>query len=131
MKDVFTNDRFYTGCAEYLYLFQHLATNTCCEAVLESMGSVWDKAADPRRHPIFSASAQEGVIAWGSPQAFMPEAVPFCVRALRRRFGDDWQAHFSHTDERQRQSVWTGGSKVISKWLSTRSRLPAALYGAK
>ena len=87
MKDVFTSDRLYNGCAEFLYLFQHCATKTCCEAVLESMGSVWDKAADPRRHPVFSVSAQEGVIAWGAPQAYMPEAAAYCVRALWKKFG--------------------------------------------
>ena len=46
---------------------------SCCEAVLEGMGSVWDKAADVRRHPVFAESAKEAVIAWGAPQAYMPE----------------------------------------------------------
>ena len=41
-----------------------------CEAVLEGMGSVWDKAADVRRHPVFAESAKEAVIAWGAPQAY-------------------------------------------------------------
>ena len=31
---------------------------SCCEAVLEGMGSVWDKAADVRRHPVFAESAK-------------------------------------------------------------------------
>ena len=93
------------------------------------MGSVWDKAADPRRHPVFSVSAQEGVIAWGAPQAYMPEAAAYCVRDLRKKFGGGWKEHFSHTDNQQRQSIWKGGSKVIGKLLSGHSRLPAALYG--
>ena len=100
---------------------------SCCEAVLEGMGSVWDKAADVRRHPVFAESAKEAVIAWGAPQAYMPEAKSFCIWALREKFGNDWQKHFSHTDERQRQTFWEGGSKVVSRLLSGRSPLPSTL----
>ena len=92
------------------------------------MGSVWDKAADVRRHPVFAESAKEAVIAWGAPQAYMPEAKSFCIWALREKFGNDWQKHFSHTDERQRQTFWEGGSKVVSRLLSGRSPLPSTLY---
>ena len=98
------------------------------------MGSVWDKAADVRRHPVFAESAKEAVIAWGAlgvppnAQAYMPEAKSVCIWALREKFGNDWQKHFSHTDERQRQTFWEGGSKVGSRLLSGRSPLPSALY---
>ena len=62
------------------------------------------------------------------PQAYMPEAKSFCIWALREKFGNDWQKHFSHTDERQRQTFWEGGSKVVSRLLSGRSPLPSTLY---
>ena len=46
-KDVFTKVQFYEGADQYLYLFEHCATKSCCEAVLEGMGSTWDRAAAP------------------------------------------------------------------------------------
>ena len=83
------------------------------------------------RHPGFLSSAPEGVIAWGAPQAYMPEGAAFCVRALQHKFGDNWMKHFAHQDEQQRQAVWKGGSRVIERLLSGLSRLPAALYERK
>ena len=35
-------------------------------------------------------SAKEAVIAWGAPQAYMPEAKSFCIWALREKFGNGW-----------------------------------------
>ena len=53
MKDVFTNERFYTDCVDFLYLFQHCATKSMCEAVVEGMGGCWDKSSPADRHPSF------------------------------------------------------------------------------
>merc|ERR1712070_711447 len=47
MRSVFTEARFHEGCAEFLYLFQLMATKTRNEAVVEGMGSVWDKVRTP------------------------------------------------------------------------------------
>ena len=58
--DVFTNPRFYVGCEDYLYLWQHCATKTMCEAVVEGMGSRWDKVARAERGAIdFSTGSEE------------------------------------------------------------------------
>ena len=59
MADVFTRVEFYKDCPDYLYLFQHMATKTMCEAVVEGMGSVWDQCTDPHRHPRFEMGAKE------------------------------------------------------------------------
>ena len=53
--------------------FFRLALHAGRRSLNEGMGSVWDKAADVRRHPVFAESAKEAVIAWGAPQAYMPE----------------------------------------------------------
>ena len=53
MKDVFTNPRFYMDCGDYLYLFQHCATKTMCEAVVEGMGGCWDRSSPADLHPNF------------------------------------------------------------------------------
>ena len=103
---------------------------SCCEAVLEGMGSVWDKAADdcPPAPSLCGVGKVGCHCLGGPPQAYMPEAKSFCIWAWREKFGNDWQKHFSHTDERQRQTFWEGGSKVVSKLLSGRSPLPSTLY---
>ena len=43
MRDVFTQLELYQGCHDFLYLYQMMATKTRNEAVVEGMGSVWDK----------------------------------------------------------------------------------------
>jgi len=53
MQDIFTNERFYTGCRDFLYLFQHCACKTMCEAVVESMGGTWDRSSPDDRNPSF------------------------------------------------------------------------------
>ena len=40
-----------------------------CEAVVEGMGSKWDKAASPVRHLGLEAAAEECVVAWNAPPA--------------------------------------------------------------
>ena len=128
MRDVFTKKIFYDGCSDYLYLFQQMATNTMCEAVVEGMGSIWDQCADPHRHPTFVMGAKEAVVAWTAPAAHLPEAVPFLRGALNRYFKDKpW--NFTHTDMKLRQKVFTGGSKVVERHLKDPLRLPSEMYG--
>ena len=50
MRSVFTEARFKDGCKEFLYLFQMMATKTRNEAVVEGMGSVWDKVRHRALH---------------------------------------------------------------------------------
>ena len=59
MKDVFTNERFYAGCPDFLYLFQHCATKSMCEAVVEGMGGCWDKSSHDDRHPSFESGDEQ------------------------------------------------------------------------
>ena len=59
MKDVFTNERFYPDCLDFLYLFQHCATKSMCEAVVEGMGGCWDKSSPADRHPSFEAGDEQ------------------------------------------------------------------------
>ena len=129
MAVVFTDPRFYRGCSDYLYLFQHCATKTMCEAVVEGMGSVWAKCAEPERHAKFETHTQEAVVSWSAPQPWHPAAKTFINTALNHYFqGNQW--NLSHTDSRaQRLKAWIGGSEVLEKLQkSYPSRLPAALY---
>ena len=104
-----------------------MATKTCCEAVVEGMGSVWDQCTDPVRHPRFEVGAKEAVIAWNAPAAYLPEAEPFVSRALSRHFkGKPW--NFTHTDMQLRQRVFNGGSKVVARHRRDALRLPSSMY---
>ena len=127
MADVFTRVEFYKDCPDYLYLFQHMATKTMCEAVVEGMGSVWDQCTDPHRHPRFEMGAKEAVIAWTAPAAYKAEAGPFVERALNRHFnGKPW--NFTHTDMNLRQKPWSGGSQVVDRHRRDPLRLPSKVY---
>ena len=99
MKSVFTMERFYRDCQDYLYLFQHCATKSMCEAVIEGMGSVWAKSASPERHPDFMNGSEEAVLAWSAPQPWHPHATVFINHALHDLFGSDLRSHFRHVNK--------------------------------
>ena len=129
MRHVFTERRFYADCAEFLYVFQLMATKTRNEAVVEGMGSVWDKVNDPQRHPGFTTGAEEAVIAYSAPPCASAEAEDFLRRALAKHFKTAaWGKKFVHTDEARGTNTF-GVSKVIQKTRDrAKSRLPARLY---
>ena len=138
MKDVFTFDRFRVDCDAYLYLFQQMATKTLCEAVVEGMGSVWDKCASAERHPDFKTSVEEAVIAWSAPQPYHPEAVPFINHSLAHYFGrydsgplkgqlKPW--NFNHVDQRTGRVVAQPGL-VMARHRKDALRLPSATYNS-
>ena len=117
------------GCEDFLYLFQHCATKTSCEAVVEGMGSVWDESATERRHVGFESGVHDAVVAYSAPAPHLPEADQFITRALNTYFEggpDKW--NFKNEDARFRNVVFSGGSKVIAKLGKAKSRLPAAFY---
>jgi hypothetical protein len=129
MKVIFTEPRFYKGCEDFLYLFQHMATKVMNEAVLEGMGSVWDRAAQPGRHPSFAEGVKEAVIAWNAPPQWHPAAEKFITRALNHHFGGaSW--NFTHNDRRQRAPEWAsrGQSKVTTRLYKQQARLPTSVY---
>ena len=128
MGDVFTTRSLYDGCGLFLYLFQHCASKTMCEAVVEGMGSVWDASSGARRHQRFEVSVKEAVIAWTAPQPYQDVANPFLTAALNRHFnGKPW--NFVHTDMRLRQKHFDGGSKVIARHRKDPLRMPSSFYG--
>ena len=106
-----------------------MATKTRNEAVVEGMGSVWDKVNDPQRHPGFVTGAEEAVIAYSAPPCAAPEAEDFVRRALDHRFGGKGgKSNFVHTDA-SRDTDLFGKSKVIEKVRArAQSRLPADVY---
>ena len=113
MKDVFTEPKFYDGCQDFLHLFKAMATKTSNEAVVEGMGSVWDKCSEPHRHPQFKNGVEEAVISWSAPASHLPAANPFLRRSLRTYFeGGPEKWNFHHEDTRFRNIVWSGGSKI-------------------
>ena len=110
-------------------LFQLMATKTRNEAVVEGMGSVWDKVNDPQRHPGFVTGAEEAVIAYSAPPCAAPEAEDFLRRALEKKFGTTaWAKNFVHHDKSRDTNLF-GESKVIKKVRErAASRLPASAY---
>lgn len=132
MQHVFTQEMLYNGCEDFLYLFQHCATKTSCEAVVEGMGSVWDASAPSRRHVGFEAGVRDAVVAWSAPMSHLRAADAFITRSLNTYFEggpDKW--NFKNEDPRFRMSVYAGGSKVIAKWGRQTTRLPADMYAGE
>lgn len=137
MQDVFTTESFYQDCKDFLYLFQHMACKTCCEAVVEGMGGMWDRCSTAARGPIgFETGIEEAVICWSGPRSYHPQAIPFVNRVLNRYFkGGPEKWNFTHADRREeRAPQWAGGGrsagKVVDRLKKTRPRLPASAYGA-
>ena len=98
-----------------------------CEAVLEGMGSEWDRSATEKRGSEFDVSQKEAMVGYNGPPAYLPEAKPFVTRANDHHFkGKEW--NFVHRDPQQRQLNFTAGSKVLQRLRETPTRLPAALY---
>ena len=130
MRDVFTSERFFSGCKDYLYLFQHCATKTMCEAVVESMGGTWDKSSPADRHPHFESGVEEAVIAWSAPQPYHAEAKAFMTKVFNHLFGSPDKWNFTHADSRvNRVRQWAGGAgKVVAGKMSEKPRLPSEFY---
>ena len=131
MRDVFTLAKFYSRAPDYLFLFQHCALKRVPEAVVEGMGSVWDRCASPGRHLSFEAGAQEAVVCWNAPKSWTPECTYLIDRALHIHFKGKGP-HFTHSTgaitKRAEQS------KVIQKQMSrhAQTKLPwSRLYGGE
>ena len=130
MKLVGTEPRFYQGCGDFWYLFQHMACKTSNEAVVEGMGSEWDMCTSATRHLAFETGTKEAVVCYNGPPPHRPEAKPFLRRALNTYFeGGPEKWNFEHEDKRFRGIVWAGGSKVIDRLSKVKPRLPSASYG--
>ena len=86
MADVFTTPKLYECCRDYLFLFQHCALKHVPEAIVEGMGSVWDRCATPGRHLSFEAGAREAMVCWNAPKVFSSERDPFLLHALSVHF---------------------------------------------
>ena len=127
MRDVFTMRRFYRNVPDYLYLFSHMATKTMCEAVVEGMGGVWDRSADPRRHPHFETGVLEAVVAWSAPNPWHPEANLFIAHALDHAFPNGWQHEFAHRNSRTEQ-ILAGNGQVLNRLAAAQPRFPWAFY---
>ena len=128
-RTIATTESLHTDVHDYLYLFEHCAAKTMCEAVVEGMGSVIDKASRPDRHLGLEEATEEAIIAYSAPQPWHPEAREFIRHSLNDVFGGDrWD--FTHHDGRvERTTPWQHGSQVKTRLhKSDKSRLPAELY---
>ena len=104
MHSVGTEPRFYEGCGDFWYLFQHMACKTSNEAVVEGMGSEWDLCTSPTRHLAFDTGVKEAVVCYNGPPPYRPEAKPFLHRALNTYFeGGPEKWNFEHEDKRFRR----------------------------
>ena len=122
MKDVFTDVKFYDRIDAFLYLFQHMALKSMCEAVIEGMGGMWDRCATDGRHPGFETGAEEAVIAWNAPQPYHPAADDYVTHVLNDVFGFDPEGHpkewnLTHKDAAQDHHIGRalGRSLVINR----------------
>ena len=129
MKSVFTMQRFYCDCQDYLYLFSHCASKSMCEAVIEGCGGVWDRSA--RHHPSFDIGTERAVIAWSAPWPWHPAAKVFVNHALADLFKGSIHGHFGHINKQVDRipAFATAGSSVVmerqAKWVN---RLPDHAY---
>ena len=99
-----------------------------CEAVVEGMGSTWDKCATDGRHLSLETGMQEAVLAWSAPQPWHPEAETFINHSLNHLFnGKAWNFHHDR-DRVDRLTPWRGGSKVVQGKKDEPMRLPGRLY---
>ena len=136
MKDIFTQERFYLDVDGFLYLFQHMATKSMCEAVIEGMGGMWDRCATDGRHPSFETGQEEAVIAWSAPQPYHPAAVDFIRHTFNDVFGFDKHGvpkpwNLTHVDHAESHHIGRalGKSKVINRHKrDDKPRLPMLLY---
>lgn len=96
MKDVFTLPKFFDVAPSYLKLFQHCALKGVPEAVVEGMGSVWDRCATPGRHLNFEAGAQEAVVCWNAPSPF-GTCAHYLDHALNLHFGGSKSLRFTRS----------------------------------
>ena len=120
MKDVFTTPALRCGVGDFLYLFQHCALKTANEAVVEGMGSIVDRHADPRRGLSPDHYTMEAVIHFNGP--LMHEADDLLRAALDRFFnGKDW--HFTQTSACGQAGVYSVQSKVLHGMSRERSKL--------
>ena len=124
---------FQQGCPDFLYLYASTSTTkTSNEAVVEGMGSVWDAAAESRRHVGFEAGVQDAVISYSAPPSHLPAADAFIDRSLRTHFeGGPSKWNFGNEDARFRNTVFSGGSKVLHKMSKASTRLPEHFYGPR
>ena len=122
MRDVFSQPKFYERCPGYLYLFQHCALKGSPEAVVEGMGGVWDRCAEPARHLSFEAGVQEALVCWNAPRPYDEACEPFLDRALSLHFKGA-RPHFTRASD----AVVTK-SKVVQKIQGIPSRLPGSLW---
>ena len=137
MESVFTWPRFYAGCEAFVYLFEHMATKSMCEAVIEGMGGMWDRCNTDGRHQAFATGAEESVIAWSAPKPYHPASVAFINHALNEMFGFDADGkpkphHFKSSDHSHNAGSvanMLAGSKVINRHKrDDQPRLPDAMY---
>jgi hypothetical protein len=124
MRDVFSQPKFYECCPGYLYLFQHCALKGSPEAVVEGMGGVWDRCAEPGRHLSFEAGVQEAVVCWNAPRPYDEGCDAFLDRALSLYFNGACP-HFTHSET---SAAVVTKSKVVQKIQRIPSRLPASLW---
>ena len=123
------------GVGDFLYLLQHMATKTMCEAVIEGMGGMWSACSSDVRHLTMKAAAQEAVVCWSAPPPWHPAAVPFVNHSLNRMVGKDQNGaqkdwNFTHRgdDRHHGQLSLVGTSRVVRRLKQVQPRLPAALY---
>jgi hypothetical protein len=125
--DVFSKEQFFSGCEDFLYLYQHMATKSMCEVVVEGMGSTWDLCAKPNRHLSLKAAAEEAMICWSAPPPWHPSADVFINHAINHMVGKDADGkqkpwNFLHKGEA------AGASLVTERLKKQPVRLPDAFY---
>ena len=121
MRVIFMEERFHKDCHDWLYIFNHCVLKTVNEAVVEGMGSIVDKHADPKRGLSQDRYVKESIIDWNSPQTH--ECEGFLCAALNKHFkGEDW--NFSSSDKRHGRYQVHTDSAVIDRLKKIESKKP-------
>ena len=124
MKDMLTNERFYAGNQDWMFLFCLCALKMPCESVVESMGKIVADHADPSRGCEIENYTKEAVVHWNAPPP--AKAKLFLIKALKHRFGDNWRTAFVHASERDhhgRKRTAFMKSDVVERELGKKARL--------
>lgn len=119
MRDLFTAPALYEGLQDILFVWQHLALATRCEAVVEGMTKLVAEHADGQRGLSDIKYNEESFIRWNGPS--LAESDPVMKEALRLRFGDGG-VRFTQTSARRAAGAYGMVGKVMQRHDKEKSK---------
>ena len=96
VRELLTNEGYYRGCHDFMFLLSHCILKTVNEAVVESMGMIVDVHADPSRHLSSEKYVEEAVVHRNGPPLAQADpvvkaALDFWFKQNNKRGGGAWR----------------------------------------